>query len=90
MFHAGTLEPMTPPERDALMKALPKGRLIEPAEIASLTVFLAVSHSTPQHTTVIDASMGQGLRPGLMTDIRAETRLDSQILITRSDYSGRP
>ena len=47
---------------------LPKGRLIAPEEIANLIVFLASEYSTPLHGAVIDASMGLGVRPGLITE----------------------
>ncbi len=68
MFQASTLNSMTPTERDAFTKSLPKHRLIEPAEIANIIVFLASGYSTPLHGAVIDASMGLGVRPGLITE----------------------
>ncbi len=70
MFQASTLNPMTPEERQAFTHALPKQRLIAPEEIANLIVFLASSYSTPLHGAVIDASMGLGVRPGLITEQR--------------------
>ena len=68
MFQASTLNPMTAQQREEFIKSLPKGRLIEPAEIANLIVFLASGYSTPLHGAVIDASMGLGVRPGLITE----------------------
>ena len=68
MFQASTLNAMTPGERAAFTHALPKQRLIAPAEIANLVVFLASAYSTPLHGAVIDASMGLGVRPGLLTE----------------------
>jgi NAD(P)-dependent dehydrogenase (short-subunit alcohol dehydrogenase family) len=68
MFQASTLNAMTQSERAAFTQALPKGRLIEPAEIANIIVFLASEYSTPLHGAVIDASMGLGVRPGLITE----------------------
>lgn len=68
MFRASTLDPMTPNDRARFIGALPKGRLIEPAEIAALVGFLASPASTVLHGAVIDASMGLGVRPGLMTE----------------------
>jgi hypothetical protein len=47
---------------------LPKGRLIEPVDIANIVLFLASDYSTPMHGAVIDASMGLGVRPGLITE----------------------
>lgn len=68
MFRASTLDPLTPEERQAFMHSMPKHRIIEPAEIASIMVFLASSYSTPLHGAVIDASMGLGVRPGMITE----------------------
>jgi NAD(P)-dependent dehydrogenase (short-subunit alcohol dehydrogenase family) len=68
MFQASTLNHMSPQQREEFIKSLPKGRLIEPAEIANLIVFLASGYSTPLHGAVIDASMGLGVRPGLITE----------------------
>jgi NAD(P)-dependent dehydrogenase (short-subunit alcohol dehydrogenase family) len=68
MFQASTLDPMSPADRAAFVKGLPKRRLIEPDEIADLIVFLASGYSTPLHGAVIDASMGLGVRPGIMTE----------------------
>ncbi len=68
MFQASTLNPMATSERAAFVHALPKHRLIEPSEIANLIVFLCSAYSTPMHGAVIDASMGLGVRPGIMTE----------------------
>lgn len=68
MFQASTLAAMNPTEQAAFTHALPKHRLIAPAEIANLIVFLASGYSTPLHGAVIDASMGLGVRPGLITE----------------------
>ncbi len=69
MFQASTLDPKSPEERAAFLKALPKGRLIEPAEIATIVHFLAGPASTTLHGSVIDASMGLGVRPGIMSEL---------------------
>ena len=69
MFQASTLNKMSQEERDAFTSALPKGRLIEPHEIANIITFLASSYSTPMHGAVIDTSMGLGVRPGLQTEM---------------------
>lgn len=68
MFQASTLNHLTPPEQQAFTASLPKKRLIEPSEIANIIVFLASGYSTPLHGAVIDASMGLGVRPGLITE----------------------
>jgi NAD(P)-dependent dehydrogenase (short-subunit alcohol dehydrogenase family) len=68
MFQKSTLEPMTLSNREAFIRSMPKGRLIEPDEIADIIVFLASGYSTPLHGAVIDASMGLGVRPGLITE----------------------
>lgn len=68
MFQASTLEAMTPEERRKFLESLPKHRIIEPSEIASVMLFLASSYSTPLHGAVIDASMGLGVRPGMITE----------------------
>ena len=69
MFQASTLNKLSAEDRQAFINALPKKRLIEPAEIANIITFLASSYSTPLHGAVIDASMGLGVRPGLQTEM---------------------
>jgi NAD(P)-dependent dehydrogenase (short-subunit alcohol dehydrogenase family) len=69
MFQTSTLDPMTPDQRAAFIDALPKHRLIEPTEIANIIIFLASGYSTPLHGAVLDASMGLGVRPGLITEM---------------------
>ncbi|MDI3337982.1 SDR family oxidoreductase [Defluviimonas aestuarii] len=68
MLRASTLDRMAPDARGAFVARMPKGRLIEPAEIAALILFLASSYSAPLHGSVIDASMGLGVRPGLASE----------------------
>lgn len=68
MLQASTLDKLSEPERRAYVARLPKGRLIEPTEIATLILFLSSAHSTPLHGSVIDASMGLGVRPGLASE----------------------
>lgn len=70
MFQQSTLNHLTAPERAQFLSGLPKGRLIEPEEIATIVAFLAGPHSTVMHGAVIDASMGLGVRPGLMSETR--------------------
>ena len=70
IFSASTLSKMTNKEQKYFFKRLPKGHLIEVAEIAGVVHFLASSVSTVLHGAVIDASMGLGVRPGLMSEYR--------------------
>lgn len=66
MFEASTLAGMSTNERQAFEEALPKGRLISPEEIASIIHVLATGLSQSLHGAVIDASMGLGVRPGIL------------------------
>ena len=68
MFQQSTLDHLSPASRTAFLDSLPKHRLIEPAEIAAIVHFLATDLSSPMHGAIIDASMGLGVRPGLMTE----------------------
>jgi NAD(P)-dependent dehydrogenase (short-subunit alcohol dehydrogenase family) len=70
MFRQSTLNQMTPANRDRFIAGLPKGRLIQPEEIATLAAFLVSPASTVLHGAVIDASMGLGVRPGLISETR--------------------
>ena len=53
-------------QKQGVVAALPKGRLIEPGEIAELGFFLASDAGRLLHGAVIDASMGLGVNPGLL------------------------
>ena len=70
MFDASTLSQMTNTEKDVFLKQLPKNRLIEPSEIAGIVHFLASPAARALHGAVIDASMGLGVRPGLMSEFK--------------------
>lgn len=67
MFHASTLDKLTPEERAALTARLPGSRMIRPEEIAEFVWWLAGDQSAALHGAVIDASMGLGVNPGLLT-----------------------
>lgn len=69
MFQQSTLDGLTPEEHADFLRRLPKQRLIEPAEIARIVAFLASQYAAPLHGAVIDASMGLGVRPGLMSEM---------------------
>jgi NAD(P)-dependent dehydrogenase (short-subunit alcohol dehydrogenase family) len=66
MFHASTLEGLSNADRQSLIASLPKGRLIEPTEIAELAYFLTTDAAKALHGAVLDASMGLGVNPGLL------------------------
>ncbi|MEU9116749.1 SDR family oxidoreductase [Streptomyces sp. NPDC048483] len=67
MFEASTLAPLGPGERAELAARLPRGRLIRPEEIGDVVWWLAGKQSQVLHGAVIDASMGLGVHPGLLT-----------------------
>lgn len=62
MFEASTLGPLGA-ARDAFVRGLPKGRLIQPEEIAALAVFLCRDEAVVLHGAVLDASLGLGVDP---------------------------
>jgi NAD(P)-dependent dehydrogenase (short-subunit alcohol dehydrogenase family) len=68
MFRESTLDPLSPKEREAFLTLLPRKRLIEPQEIADLVLFLCSPHATVCRGAVIDASLGLGVRPGLISE----------------------
>ena len=70
MFQKSTLAHMDDAELKIFLNKLPKQRLIDPAEIATIIVFLASEYSIAMHGSVIDASVGLGVRPGLMTEYK--------------------
>jgi NAD(P)-dependent dehydrogenase (short-subunit alcohol dehydrogenase family) len=69
MFQASTLNSMSVNEKRDFIAKMPKQRLIEPDEIADLVIFLAAESSTYMHGAIIDASMGLGSRPGLISEM---------------------
>lgn len=58
MFRRSTLNRMSQAEQREFIANLPKGRLLQPEEIASIIGFLASDHARAMHGAVIDASMG--------------------------------
>ena len=68
MFQESMLNKMSDAELKNFKSTLPKQRLIEPVEIARIILFLASDYSTPLHGAILDASMGLGVRPGLMSE----------------------
>lgn len=68
MFTASTLAPMTPERREEFVAHQAKGRLIQPEDIAWVLYQLLQEESTVLHGCNLDASMGLGVRPGIMTE----------------------
>lgn len=68
MYTASTLSKLSPEERKAFDDALPKKRLIQPEEIAYWLYQLLQEESTVLHGCQFDASMGLGIRPGILTE----------------------
>ena len=67
MFAASTLDALDPAARERLERGLPKGRLIQAAEIAEVLWWLSTPAARVLHGAVLDASMGLGVHPGLLT-----------------------
>lgn len=63
MFSSSTLDHLGDDERKKVIAGLPGGRLIEPSEIAGITLFLAGKSADVLHGAVIDASLGLGVNP---------------------------
>ena len=66
MFEASTLAKLTPAARERLARSLPAGRLIRPAEIAELAVWLCREEARVLRGAVLDASLGLGVNPGAL------------------------
>jgi NAD(P)-dependent dehydrogenase (short-subunit alcohol dehydrogenase family) len=67
MLEASTLGHLSPDSRRDLLHRLPRRRLIEPEEIADVVWWLCQQPARVLHGAVIDASMGLGVHPGLLT-----------------------
>lgn len=67
MLRKSTLDKLSEDARPRFIANLPKGRLINPQEVADVIVFLASAYSTVLHGAVLDLSMGLGVHPGLLT-----------------------
>jgi NAD(P)-dependent dehydrogenase (short-subunit alcohol dehydrogenase family) len=67
MFQASTLERLSGAQRAEFVFRLPKRRLIQPEEIAELVWWLCGDDARVLHGAVIDASLGLGVHPGLLT-----------------------
>jgi NAD(P)-dependent dehydrogenase (short-subunit alcohol dehydrogenase family) len=67
MLEASTLSGLSAQERRALEARLPGGRLLQPAEVAAVVWWLTGHDAALLHGAVIDASMGLGVHPGLLS-----------------------
>jgi NAD(P)-dependent dehydrogenase (short-subunit alcohol dehydrogenase family) len=67
MLEASTLDGLSPQQRHDLEARLPGGRLLRPDEVAGVVWWLASPEAALLHGAVIDASMGLGVHPGLLT-----------------------
>jgi NAD(P)-dependent dehydrogenase (short-subunit alcohol dehydrogenase family) len=67
MLQASMLGALSPGQRKEMEAALPRARLIQPEEIAELVWWLCHDKASVLHGAVIDASMGLGAHPGLIT-----------------------
>jgi NAD(P)-dependent dehydrogenase (short-subunit alcohol dehydrogenase family) len=70
MLEASTLSSLSPDEREVLESRLPRGRLLQPEEIAEVVWWLTDEPAAVLHGAVIDASMGLGVHPGLISHTR--------------------
>jgi NAD(P)-dependent dehydrogenase (short-subunit alcohol dehydrogenase family) len=64
MFNSSTLDHLDEAQRQSVIKNLPGGRLIEPAEIAKIARFLCTPEARVLRGAVLDASLGLGSNPG--------------------------
>jgi NAD(P)-dependent dehydrogenase (short-subunit alcohol dehydrogenase family) len=65
MLGASVLGQLAEIARRSFESRLPKGRLIQPAEVARLILWLCTDDAATLHGAVLDASFGLGLAPGL-------------------------
>jgi NAD(P)-dependent dehydrogenase (short-subunit alcohol dehydrogenase family) len=67
MFEASTLAHFDEAARKKLTDSLPGRRLIDPAEIARLALYLCTEEARVLRGAVLDASLGLGVDPGALT-----------------------
>jgi NAD(P)-dependent dehydrogenase (short-subunit alcohol dehydrogenase family) len=70
MFRESSLDHLSPADREAFISHLPQRRLIEPEEVAALILFLCTPAGSICRGAVIDASLGLGVRPGLVSEMK--------------------
>lgn len=69
MFKASTLDPLSPEELAKFKEKQAKKRLIQPNEVSYWIEKLLHEESTVLHGASIDATMGLGTRPGILTEM---------------------
>jgi len=74
MFAESTLDGRSPSQQEELRHRLPQHRLIDPAALAEVLWWLCSGAARLLHGAVIDASMGLGVHPGLITGHEAGER----------------
>lgn len=72
MLEASVLAGLSGEQRGALEARLPGGRLLRPEEVAAVVWWLTGHEAALLHGAVIDASMGLGVHPGLLSDPTAQ------------------
>ena len=70
MFKESTLDSLSREERESFISKLPGGRLIEPQEVADIILFLCSPAARICRGAIIDASLGLGVRPGLVSEYK--------------------
>ncbi len=66
MFSASSLDQLNEEEKKNRISKLPGRRLINPAEIAEIVYFLTTPDAVVLRGSVLDASLGLGVNPGLL------------------------
>lgn len=87
MLEASTLSGLSAEERCALEARLPGGRLLRPEEVAAVVWWLAGRDAVLLHGAVIDASMGLGVHPGLLSSRAAEPQRSPVAPVLRGSVS---
>lgn len=67
MLEQSTLAGLSDQQRRTLEARLPRGRLLQPLEVAAVVWWLTGPDAALLHGAVIDASMGLGVHPGLLS-----------------------
>ena len=66
MFEASTIGKLPDAARRRLVGSLPGRRMIDPAEIAKVAVWLCTEEARVLRGAVLDASLGLGVHPGCL------------------------
>ncbi|KAL7751608.1 hypothetical protein RI367_003073 [Sorochytrium milnesiophthora] len=83
MFRSSTIQKLAHP--DAFLRQMPKGRLIQPSEVAELIhAICTTSWGRVLHGANVDASLGLAVRPGLQTEMGSYERQLKQATRTQT------